>query len=124
MARRSSIAIAIVWTLCVSACKGEDHTLAGKYNYVGSADKATLELSKDGKYKFCIPSGPCEVNKYDVESWSKPADRIFFSGKAMIQFTAGGWVNVIYDEGYCPCFQFQDPDSGVQFEKTGESPRV
>ena len=99
-----------------AACQGSDRALSGKYEYVGSADKATLSINKDGTYRLCIPSMPCEVSKYDFESWPNGGDRVFFHGEGMIKFTAGGWVNVDYG-GRCPCLLFQDPDSGVQFEK-------
>ena len=120
----SGIVAVIACAISTSACNGADRHLQGRYRYVGTAEKATLELHKDGTYKFCTSIAPCEAGKYDVESSSKPSDRIYFDGNAMRKFTAGGWANVVYNGGYCPCIQFQDPDSGAQFEKVAGGPGV
>ena len=110
--------VILVSATFIVACQGQDRTLPGSYEYVGSADKASLSINRNGTYRLCIPSTPCEVSKYDFEPTPNGGDRVFFHGEVMIKFTAGGWVNVDYG-GRCPCLSFQDPDSGVQFEKVG-----
>jgi hypothetical protein len=115
--------------MCVTACAGNDHSLPGKYETVGMAEKASLLINRNGTYRLCFPSRPCEISKYELEHWSNYGDRVFFFGKSMIKFTAGGWVDVDYGFrvdvrarlllGRCPCFSFMDPDEGPQFEKVG-----
>ena len=114
----SALVVALFPALLTASCgAGERRPLPGNYRFVGSADRATLELRSNGTYRFCIQQMKCETEKYRFESVRKQDfDRIFFHGPTMDKFSAGGWGTVTYGRR-CPCIEFDDPDTGTRFEK-------
>jgi hypothetical protein len=130
------VTVIVAAALSLGACgKATSRSVVGTYDYVGSASKATLVLRGNGTYNLCADSIPCGGGAYHVDHEDEAHDHINFSGSTFGDFEygkpargangnvikmEGGSAYILYDRNSCPCIGFDDPDSGVFFEKVSD----
>lgn len=131
------IAISLLMILSLTGCDiWKRSPYIGKYNYVGGTEKASLILRSNGTYEICSNNHPCGGGTYDVGRVDETTDHITFSGRAFADFeygtparnaegqivksNEGGSASIEYDGWSCPCVDFEDPDSGIRFQRVSD----
>lgn len=110
---------AIIVLLPLIACdKAERVPLIGKYQFVNSADTATLKIINENRYEFCNSDGQCETASYTLEKTYEQIgfDRLDLGGRLAAKFD-GAVKSVLYDGRNCPCLFSGAKSFGPRFEK-------